>query len=165
MNLGLVHYKQKNYQLARTTFEDCMRIAEELGDRNMLPTIQTNLGIALNALGDHARAAELFASSLRTVQETGNVEVMVCALEGFGLIAFSRGDRARAIQLAAAADRIRSTLGAPRVPSDQRDFDAERAAYAAEIGETIYAGHWQEGAAMDQEQAIALALELMDSGN
>ncbi|HWN81398.1 MAG TPA: hypothetical protein VNM87_04835, partial [Candidatus Udaeobacter sp.] len=76
--------------------------------------------------------------------------------------ALARGDRARSIQLAAAADKLRSTLGVPRVPKDQRDFEAERTAYSAEIGQAIYARHWEEGAALNQEQAIALALALAD---
>jgi predicted ATPase/serine/threonine protein kinase len=163
MNMGLVYYMQKKFQLARTTFEECLRIADEVGDKNIGPTAQSNLGIALNALGDHAGAARQFGSALRTVQETGNVEVMVSALEGFGQIAFVRGDHPRSIRIAAAAETMRSTLGAPRVPSDQRDFELERKNYAAQIGEAIYAQHWDEGIAMTQEQAIALALEIRDT--
>jgi hypothetical protein len=128
----------------------------------MVPTVQSNLGIVLSALGEHAAAAELFASALRTVQDTGNVEVMVSTIEGFGQIAFARGDWARAVHLAAAADKLRSTLGAPRLLKDQREFEAERAAESAEIGQAIYARHWEEGAALNQEQAIALALALVD---
>ena len=60
MHLGDVVVRQGDYIVARTHYEECLRIQRELGDPWGIAQLLNNLGEAACCEGDHRRAAPLY---------------------------------------------------------------------------------------------------------
>jgi len=160
MNLGIIAYRQERLADARAFYEESIAIFERVGERNMAAAAQVNYGNTLRKMGDEEAALIAFVKALRLVRDTGSMESMVHALEGVSQVSRFRGDHERAARLVGAAEGLRLRLGLPRQETDRALWDVENGLLAAEVGADAFARLWSEGEALEQNAAIALALEL-----
>ena len=81
------------------------------------------------------------------------------ALDTFGHLASTQGRTGRAVRLAGAAERLRATSGTHSWPVVQRTRAQWLASAPQTLNESAYQAVWEQGQAMNLEEAIAYALE------
>jgi predicted ATPase/serine/threonine protein kinase len=160
MNLGLVAYRQQRYAEALSLLEESDAIFRELGDRNMGAAVQANLGIVHLQMGAYAESLQAFTKALLIVRETGNIELIASCLEGFSQAARLKGDVRRAARFGGAAESVRTKFSLARHPVDQREWETENRTFALQVGEDVFARHWAEGQALEQDETVGLALAM-----
>jgi hypothetical protein len=152
--LGEVY--RDDYTAARAHAEEALALARDAGDRFYEGWALWVLAL-LDLVNDRLETAErLLLDATRAFLAMGDHTGPVMAVFAFALIARRRGDILRHWRLRGAAERLRAATGADLVrqayPSlaweyDERPTDA--AGWAA----------WNEGSALDEAAAVALAIE------
>jgi tetratricopeptide (TPR) repeat protein len=107
--------------------------------------------------GQYAAAGEHYTRSLKLIAvEPNNVPDR---LEAFAKLAGAAQQPQRAARLFGAASAMRQRLIVPIPPVEQADYGAALAQVRAQLDPHAFSAAWAEGAAMSEEQAVALALE------
>jgi hypothetical protein len=74
-----------------------------------------------------------------------------------------QGDLGRAVRLFGAADRHWRTSGAHRYAPEEAAYELDLAHVRAALGEQAFAVGWAEGAAMTHQEAMAYALQELET--
>ena len=109
--------------------------------------------------GDTRRAWMLLVESLEGYLEAESRVGVIDSLVDVGAVAGARGEPLRAARLWGAADTLREVIGYTQPVGEARMYEPYMSAARSELGETAFLAAWEEGRAMTEEQAIALALE------
>lgn len=158
-NLGNTLSHDGDDATARHHYEEALALRREIGDRRGIAFTLSGLGnIALHQ-GDYATAGRLYAEGLSIRQKLGEKRGMAISLECFARLAIAQRQASRSVRLAGAADRLRTTIGAPRPPAERAEFALALQALRAAMANAEYAAAWAEGQAMTLEQAIEYALK------
>lgn len=116
-------------------------------------------GLALRR-GEQARARSLYRESLEVLREPDDTAGLWETLWGCAGTAVARGEPERAARLIGAAEAFPAEL-----PAAERDILLELAtAVRAALGQEEYAALCSEGRTMPREQAISLALDVLEIG-
>jgi hypothetical protein len=94
-------------------------------------------------------------------QEMNDQYLNLWNIRGLGGVALGEGQTHRAAQLLAAAELL-VEIGHLH-PIDRDDYERDKAQARTQLGEEAFTAAWAEGQAMSLEQAIALALEEVES--
>jgi non-specific serine/threonine protein kinase len=144
---------------AATSFEESLRLTQELGDHYLMAWSFGGLGDVARLRADYKRATGMFREALSHYQSSGDKFGPPFTLESLGLLAAALGDAKRAARLWGAASAWREAINEPLSLAYQRDYAPSVTQARTQLGEEVYASAWSEGHAMSPEQAIALALE------
>jgi hypothetical protein len=79
-------------------------------------------------------------------------------LDALAVVAGERGDTLRAVRLWGAAEALRDAMGVPQPNDEAMVVGPFVEAARSRLDEAAFRNAWEEGRAMTQEQAIALAL-------
>lgn len=96
--MGIVDYRQRDLPAARAHLEEALALRRKANDHWLTAQTLNTLGTALQAQGQHARAAALFEESLALYRELGDAQGMDAALRSLGEQAEQQGDAVRARQ-------------------------------------------------------------------
>jgi predicted ATPase/DNA-binding SARP family transcriptional activator len=149
---------QGEYTRATELGKEALVLYREVGEKWGMAWALHNLGYVARAQGDYAQAITHLKDSLALWQELGNPFGLLQVLAGFAAVMLSRGYRARAARLFSATDALLGTLGAKLYPLDQSEYERNLAALRAQLDAATFATAWEEGHALNLDQAIALAL-------
>jgi tetratricopeptide (TPR) repeat protein len=150
-----------NVARARSLYQESLAILQELGDRPRIALSLNNQGDLARLEGNHSLAHTLYREALIIARDMGYVDVVIASLEGFAGVAAALGQSELALQLAGASAGLRVALGTP-LKDYQRDQLREGLAPAEQaLGEDVCAERFQDGQALSADQAVALALEIM----
>jgi tetratricopeptide (TPR) repeat protein len=155
---GNVALKQDDLEAARSSYEESMRIFQELGHKMNIAIALNNLGKIAREQGDTQAAGALHRESLRIRVELGDKGGYPWSLEAFARLA-ALMDPERAARLWGAAESLRESLGWPLSPNEHPEYDRALASAREALGEEAFAGAWAEGQALTLEEAIRCALE------
>jgi tetratricopeptide (TPR) repeat protein len=144
---------------AATSFEESLRLTQELGDHYLMAWSLAGLGSVARLRADYERATGMFKESLSLYQSSGDKFGPPFVVEALGLVAAALGDAKRAARLWGAASAWREAINEPLWLTYQRDYSPSITQARTQLGEEVYASAWSEGHAMSPEQAIALAVE------
>ena len=122
-NLGTIAVLEHDYEAARTSFEESMRLNREVGDAWMVAISDNNLGNANRGLGDYEAAQRHYADSLRAYRDYDDKWALAFLLEDIGQLAGLRGDGELAFELVGAADTLREEIGTPRAPGLEEELE------------------------------------------
>lgn len=157
-NLGDLLIYRGDYAAAVERLEQSVALFRELQSTLGESIGLINLGRAALQLGESSRAAGLFRESLRLKVALNDKEGIAWNLEGLAGVAALEGDPERAARLFGAADALRKSIGIPLSPADlplhERNLDRSR----RQASPSAWEACWADGAAMDTQQAIDLAL-------
>lgn len=157
--LGIAARQRGNHASAKALHDESLSVFRELGDRWGIAWAYMNLGKLAFARNDHASAFALFKESLVIQQEIGERLGVAETLEGLGHVAFHLSGSKCAISVLAVAERLRSQIGAPRVPDERARYDERVAAVRAAVGDdAAFDEMWREASTMSLAQAIECAL-------
>jgi predicted ATPase len=148
---------------ARKLLVEGLELAREIRDKEMELWQQSILGLVTLEEGDTGRAWMLLVESLEGYLEIESRLGVIDALGDVGVVARARGEPLRAARLWGAADALREVIGYTQPVGETRMYEPYMSAARSELGETAFRAAWEEGRAMTEEQAIALALENEDN--
>jgi tetratricopeptide (TPR) repeat protein len=157
-NLGIVAFLQADYERAATLCGESLTLKRELGDTQGIAHSLKSLGIVAFAQEDYERATTLCRESLVMARDLGDNQLAIECVEPLGNVASARQEPERAARLHGSAQAWREANGVP-VPLVERQQHERMVAEARQqLDEATWTAAWEEGRAMNLEQAIAYAL-------
>jgi tetratricopeptide (TPR) repeat protein len=159
-DLGEAARVQRAYEQAAVFYRESLTVFQELDYRAGIATELSNLGLISLGQGDWLQARALFKESL-TLSQNDTWDIPLWNVWGLAGVALAEGRPQPAAQLLAAARPI-VELGHMH-PVDRDDYERDITLARAQLGEEAFTAAWAAGQAMSLEQAIALALEEVES--
>ena len=156
MIAGDVHHDNA---AARQLLGESLVLYRALDLPRFIALVLLSLGTVTLAEADNDRARDMLQQSLTGMQQVGEQLGIHGALDTFGHLAITQGHTERAVRLAGAAERLRATSGTHSWPVVQRTRARWLASARQTLDETAYRAAWEQGQAMNREEAIAYALE------
>ena len=158
-SLGRLARREGDLERAESLFEEAVNRSSEVDpESGHTGGALLDLGEVRLLRGDDARAEAALRESLRIADSLQHVWAVAACLEDFGALAVYRGQTERAAKLAGAADALREAEGLPQGHSMLWSSVAET------LVEPLPEDAWAAGARLTTEEAIALALEVIDAG-
>jgi predicted ATPase/DNA-binding SARP family transcriptional activator len=158
-HLGVAAYHQGDYQRSAALHAQSLALQQELTDRAGISDSLYGLAQAARAQGDQAGARRYYQEALALRRELGDQAGMAASLEGLAAVAGATSHPQQAARLLGTATALRTTLSAPRLPLDQRDYERLAAGIRELLGEVAFATAWTEGQAMSLEQIVVMVLD------
>lgn len=159
--LGWAAYTAGDVALARSRFEESLAYRRDLGDPFSIAVEVANIGDLAIEAGDLGDGARRLAEALRIGLDLGSGYLVLNLLPSIAAIAGHLGRDADAARLMGAADAVSRSSGLlPDPGAWQPVLDEVR----ARLGES-FARSRKEGAALEQAEAVALALEIADAAS
>jgi tetratricopeptide (TPR) repeat protein len=155
-NAGYMAITQGSYQRAAAYLDEARPLAERSGEPLRVIMLSGNLGLASLFMGDLEGARAHFAEELRLAGEHGVPWMASESIAGLAAIAACRGEPERAARLLGAAEsmaKIMNDAGGMRL--EQEFFSPAR----ERMGERRWDAAHTEGARLDFDQAVSLALD------
>jgi predicted ATPase/DNA-binding XRE family transcriptional regulator len=154
--VGAIDLLTGHDELAARYFEDRLVMVRELMNKADIAAALCDLGMALEHLGNHARATVLLKEGLVLSQETGNIHLIAGCLTGLAGI---QPHPRHAAQMLAAAKVAFDRTGEFVDPLDLSEHERAENKIREILQAQDFAASSEEGRAMTLEQAVALALE------
>jgi predicted ATPase/DNA-binding winged helix-turn-helix (wHTH) protein len=159
-HLGTVAYFQSDYLAAQARLEENLTIRRELRNPNGIASALAALGLVAHDTGDYPNARILFKEALGIQRELGERRSLSESMEAFAAVAFALTGPGPAARIWGRAERLREEIGAPIAPSARPWYDRQVTAARAAFGDdVVFDLAWQEGRAMNLEQAVQYALD------
>ncbi len=152
---------QGEYEQAKVLFEEALRHSREADDAGGVKIGLTNLGFVALEQGRLADAASLFCESL-SIRVEFTRSSADGAVEGLAAIATARGDAATAARLLGATEEWRRRVGHGQEPFESAIRDRTATAARTALGEDVYRERTGEGAALNLDEAVEVALASLD---
>ena len=156
-NLGTVVHDQGLYEQASEFYSQSLAIYRQQGNQAGVALVLNNLGLVAKDQGEIQQAQAFYAEALALFQELGDKQRIGEVLTGIGGIAGAQGQLEWAAQLFAAAEALCASIGASLPPSDQANYERNKATVSAQLGEAAFTRAWSEGWQMTLAQAVLLA--------
>jgi predicted ATPase len=160
-SLAHIPLYQGDYEQAEVLFGEALRRAREAEDPGSVKYALTNLGFTVLEQGRLTDAAALFRASLSVRVELTHSSADA-AIEGIAAIAAEQGDSATAARLLGATEEWRRNVGYMHQPFESAILDRTATAVRTVLGDRVYRRLAQEGAALDLNEAVKLALATME---
>jgi predicted ATPase/DNA-binding CsgD family transcriptional regulator len=158
-HLGHLAVIQGDWRLARTWYEQALRIWRDLGHESRILVALNSLGWAYLMGGDLVKAWDSYDAVLtRFLEQEFDYRLYHAdCFVGVALIAGAAGSWEVAARLAAVAAGLRASQGLPNFPHTQRVLDERIAAWEAALGSAAFAKSWATGLQLDRDAAVAEA--------
>jgi MalT-like TPR region len=155
-NVGYTAVTQGSYERAAVYLQEALPIAEASGEPLRVIIAYGSLGLASLFMAELDGARAHFAEELHLAQEHGLTWIASEGMAGLAAIAASRGELDRAARLLGAAQSLAKVLNdAGGVRLEQEFFSPAR----ERLGETRWRAAHADGARLDFDEAVRLALD------
>jgi predicted ATPase/DNA-binding XRE family transcriptional regulator len=145
---------------ARARYAESLAIVQASGDRQGIVHALIGLGAVDHRAGDDETAETRCTEALQIAHAIGEKEGIAACLEVLAAIAAVRGMTLDAARLWAAAAALRAAVGIALPPVDRAQQEQTISAARAGCTESAWRAAWEEGRAMDTEQAVRCALRI-----
>jgi len=157
--LGDIAHAEGDLLEAQERFSESLVVARETRDKDAELTELGNLaGIALDRK-EWAEARATFEKTIAFWQEANDEWFLATDLAGFAAVLHGEGQPASSAKLLGFVCAVCHRVGVRLQRNEQASYDATAAAVKGELGEAVYQAAFEEGRALTQEQAVALALK------
>ena len=146
-------------QQAERLFEEALRLAREAEAPEVVEGTLCNLALAVLEQGRFDEAASLYRESLSVRVELSR-SLWDLAVEGLAAVAVARGDAATAARLLGATEEWRSKAGFTSEEPERALADRTATAARKALGDEAYSLSVQDGAALELDEAVELALTI-----
>lgn len=158
MNMAMVARETGDFAASRELYEVGEAIYQELGDQRSTARASREVALVMCDQGDYEGAQFLLEKSLASFMKLGDRTNICDALYGLAY-SFSLRDSRRAAILWGAGERLREEQGVYPPPMYRSREDREVATARAALGDdSAFDLAWQEGRAMNFEEAVGYAL-------
>lgn len=162
-NLGVAAWLQQDLPRAETLHASSLALFRELQSSAGVAEVLTSVGRVARAQGNLEQARSAFAESLTLAQQHGPYFVVIEDLEELAGAAVLEHEAGATVRLFSAAQHVRCAKHIRPVPMYQIRHDRSLNNARALLGDAAFEAAYQVGQAMEQEDAIALALEVHTS--
>ena len=162
-NLGINAMLEGDYEEARALMEEALELNLALKDRGNHAVSLHNLGLIALLRGDPEQAAVLCAQSTQMFGDLLDSIGVTISLDALAAVSGQRGEVGKAVRLWGAAQALRDAMRVSQPPDDKEVLEPFVEAARSSLEAAAFRAAWEEGRAMTQEQAVALALQ--DIGN
>jgi tetratricopeptide (TPR) repeat protein len=162
-NLGINAMLEGDYEKARALMEEALELNLALKDRGNHAVGLHNLGLIALRRGDPEQAGFLCAQSTQIFGDLLDSIGVTISLDALAAVSGERGEVRKAVRLWGAAQALRDAVRVSQPPDDKEVLEAFVEAARARLEAANFRAGWEQGRAMTQEQAVALALQ--DVGN
>jgi non-specific serine/threonine protein kinase len=144
---------------ARAALEAGHEVARQQSEMTSLTSFILNLlGELRTTLGQLEQAGECLVTSVKLQHAAGERLAMTQSLERLAALDARRGQTERALWLAGAADALYDRLGIRRPRAERQKLELWLLPMRDMLGSEAVEAAWQQGRALELEDAIALAL-------
>ena len=157
-NLGVLLREVGQHQRGRVLLEESLTLNRRVGDRWAIANTLSSLGEVALDQRDWPAARGFLEESLKINRDLGDPTAMAFILECFAAMAAAQKTAAQALRLAGAASALRTAIGSPLSAAEQKKLDEYLAPARQGVQPEEEPALFQEGAAMEVEKAIAVAL-------
>jgi tetratricopeptide (TPR) repeat protein len=159
-NLADIAFYRGDYAPARRQYQEALTLFRQAGNKRMVGRSLGWLGLIACCEGDLATATALCAEALTLRHAIGHKAGVVFSLEeGYAELAVALGQPAVAVRLLAVADGLYEEMSRTRPPIKARLVEKLKLKLRTHLGESAFAGAWNEGQAMSMDEAVAYALD------
>lgn len=156
--LGQVARNEGDLDRCEELTKEGLVLADEFGEPRVIGWGKLSLGLVELGRGRPAEAREHLRRSATVFHEVGLRRGLVWSVLLIGVAEMNSGNPEGAARLFAAADGLRGPRGAPVPAVEQAQYDEWIAALAGQLGADRLKAVWEEGAALEVDEAVALAL-------
>lgn len=158
LQLGWCLNRQGEHDNALQRLQEALDISTQFNDTRGTGRALMYIGEAKYSQGEYAAARDKYTESLKMFREIGDKWAETSCLEGLGYIAAAQNDARRAAQLLGSAEQMHERLGAPLLAVYRESTEASAKRARAQLGARDFSEAWAEGRALNEEQAIELAM-------
>jgi ATP/maltotriose-dependent transcriptional regulator MalT len=164
---GRVALARGDLERSVALWEETLALYREAEDALGVVMCLTNIGLVALAQGNHERSAMLLREGLRLARELDHKTFIQYCIIGLASVAASQAYPVRAARLWGAAESMSETYGAQFSHAGRAaiDYEGRLAVARAQVGEAAWTAAWDEGGAMNLEQAVEYALEREDAAS
>jgi len=156
LNLAEVEFLLGNHDAAATRGRAAVSYIRGSGPHGNLGWALVNLAAYQLVAGRRAEAAETAREALSVVRPTGGYILRAC-LQQWALLAAMADELFDAARLTGFVDAGNAAAGEPRQPTEQRVYEDLVALLTARLSQEDYARLMDDGAALPEAQAVAMA--------
>jgi predicted ATPase/DNA-binding XRE family transcriptional regulator len=163
--LGNALLAQNDQERALSMFQEGLALARRIGDRAAADIALYNLAQVALSREDYQGAAGLLEEGVILSGQMGDRAQLAHFLEGLAVVSGTRRDAQRPALLLGAAEALLEEVGARIYNYYQPDrslYEHTAGNVRARLGEAAFEEAWDEGRAMDFEEAVAYALDRKD---
>ena len=140
--------------------EESLQMRRQLGDKQGMATVLSNLGFCALLQNDYAVARSALTEGLRLCRELNNLRGTPYALEYMAMLTAAEGRPEPAAQLYGAACGLRERFDMSLSPTESRSMQETHAAAAEQTGQETFDMLFARGRALTLEQAVDFALTI-----
>jgi predicted ATPase/transcriptional regulator with XRE-family HTH domain len=144
---------------AQRLLRESLETYRTLGLTRFSALLHLALGDLALSRGDLPQARSLLSDSLRLMTEVKERIGVQSALDSVARLALHEGEARQAVRLAGAAARLRTLHGTTEWPAVARRRGAWLALAQKTLSPALFTVAWEEGEAMTQDRAVAVALD------
>jgi tetratricopeptide (TPR) repeat protein len=156
--------RRGEYQASLAHLEESLTIWRELGVRYAIAwSLHKGTSVLLHQ-GDVKRAAAMGHEGLALRREVGDKRGIAECMESLAGVAAAEQEPERAVRLLGAAMALREAIGSPIPPVERAEHERLVTTTRGTLGEEAFTAAWAQGWAMSLEDAVAGALQKMETG-
>jgi hypothetical protein len=153
--LGLAARYQGDYERAEALLAESLSTLRAGASAGIIAEVLTDVGVVALEQGQDELALQAFAESLGTA----TTYLLGTVLEGLAGVAVAQGHPERAARLFGTAAALRTRMGTPRLPANERLYQRQVTCARDALGADRWTMLWAEGRAMSRDEAVAYGLD------
>jgi predicted ATPase/DNA-binding SARP family transcriptional activator len=157
-NMGELAREQGDYASAWSLYEESLSLWREFGDQFGIAWALMGLGNLSCDRNDYSVAQTLLKESLQLFRDLSNLQGVAESLRVMATVMLAQSEPQLAVCLWGAAHMLRESIGVPLHSADQQKYDQQVAQARSALGQDAFAAAWEEGSALNWEQAVLFAL-------
>jgi DNA-binding CsgD family transcriptional regulator/tetratricopeptide (TPR) repeat protein len=157
-SLGEVAIRRGLYDRAVSLLQQGLSLSREMGDKLIMGGVLGSLGWAALRQSEFLEMRSILRESLEIRLDLGDKGGIAWCLEKLAEAAYLEKQYEKSVEIFGAADALRAPLGSVIDHADQPEYQRIVSGLRFALGEDTFAALWAEGAAMQLEQVIDLAL-------
>ncbi len=147
---------------AKEAYTECLEVAREIGDKLREGIQLINLAFLAHADDNFDQAENLVLQGMQIALAIDHLPLIIHFLSALALPLGGLGKLDRAAQLIGASEGIIEKHGIIHQPSDQPVYDESKAFVRKELGAEQFDAAYEQGRAMNLEEAIVYSMESHD---
>jgi predicted ATPase len=158
-SIGMAERMRGDLDTAQRYFEEGLVLFRQLRSKHFENVMQSELGHIARQKSDFVKSLEIYRNTIRRWQELGSRAAIANQLECFAFLSLAQGQLQRAARLFGAAEDLREKIKTDMTPHERLEYERSVAQLRSKLAEAELKTYWEEGRALNMEQAVQFALE------
>ncbi|MBV9102943.1 MAG: tetratricopeptide repeat protein, partial [Candidatus Eremiobacteraeota bacterium] len=161
--LALAAEQLGRLEQAERLHQECYDVHRTLGSHGNAVLALINLGSVAHKRGDTRLALERYRDALRAIEQLPSKAALASLFENIAVTMVATHDTRRAVRILGAAQALRETVGSPRFPTEEPDYERTVVAARESLGSAVFDAERQIGASMSDDRLADEARDAVDA--